>query len=64
MKHRHIRRILSLLVLIAIAVAPSCIPPLTKRDAGDASFVRQVVPILYGRKVRGFKLRPAPNAQR
>ena len=47
-------------LLLALTVS-HCVPPpeaqfptVRPDDAGDASFVRQVVPILLGRKVRGY----------
>jgi hypothetical protein len=44
-------------VLLSLAALVGCLalfPSLPKEDAADAAFVRQVVPILYGRKVRGY----------
>jgi hypothetical protein len=44
--------------LAGVVVLPGCGPPLpgaAPEDAGDESFARQVVPLLHGRKVRGYE---------
>jgi hypothetical protein len=45
------------LALVLALLAASCgppLPPVREDDAGDASWARQVIPALYGRKVRGY----------
>jgi len=45
-------------VIFVILLCGSCdwpaAPPVTTDDAGDYSFVRQVVPILHGRRIKGY----------
>ena len=63
MKFFALTKLLTILSTAAVTgavllVACSTAPPLPEPgvdDAGDASFVRQVVPILLGRKVRGYE---------
>jgi len=65
MKFFHLRKLLPTLSVAAVigglsfvGCSTSTAPPLPEPgadDAGDASFVRQVVPILLGRKVRGYE---------
>lgn len=45
--------IIAITILIGSCDWPSA-PPATADDAGDYSFVRQVVPILHGRKIKGY----------
>ena len=43
--------------LLVVAVLVGCaalFPSVSREDANDAAFVRQVIPILYGRKARGY----------
>jgi hypothetical protein len=44
----------SLAAVLLVLSSSGCAPPVREDDAGDASWVRQVVPVLYGRKVRGY----------
>ncbi len=46
---------LTALLLVAVLVGCAALfPSVPKEDANDAAFVRQVIPILYGRKARGY----------
>ena len=46
---------LTALLLVAVLAGCAALFPLVpKEDANDAAFVRQVIPILYGRKARGY----------
>lgn len=52
MKSRVKRQILTMVFVLSMIL--TSVPPLVRaQDAGHASFVRQVVPILLGRKVKG-----------
>ncbi len=47
--------LLSALIVIGCVTPPPAFPDPGVDDAGDLSFVRQVVPVLLGRKVRGYE---------
>lgn len=54
-------RAISLVIVLILLAGSSCqitkvpsAPRWPEDDAGPASFVRQVIPVLYGRKVKGF----------
>lgn len=53
MKKNHKVVIRAILIGILVASCGPSIPPVVNEDAGDESFVRQAVPLLYGRKIRG-----------
>src|SRR5262245_19678527 len=55
-QHRSKPNFLLVLALAAgaLALASCSWPSFPSDDAGDESFVRQIVPILYGRKIRGY----------
>lgn len=44
----------AVLAAVVLAGCLALFPSVPKEDATDAAFVRQIVPILYGRKVRGY----------
>src|SRR5258706_3063993 len=52
-----IRRCLRVGLIVALIAPISCevlLPTVSPEDSGNGSFVRQAVPILHGRKVRGY----------
>ncbi len=54
-------RLMNLVIILFVLSGSSCqitkipqFPSWPEDDAGQASFVRQIIPVLYGRKVKGF----------